>query len=93
MRPGALTGYFDADATMENCYYLSTTSPFGVADKLTDKVTEDDYEAIKVDTESEMKQIVTLLGEDYVSDYTEEVNQLNGGYPILKWQTETKNNQ
>ena len=39
-------------------------------------VTEDAYEAIKVDTESEMKQIATLLGEDYVSDYTEEANQL-----------------
>ena len=89
-RNGGLAGYFKEDSTMENCYWLSTVSPLGVAD-YPETVTEDAYEAIKVDTESEMKQIATLLGEDYVSDYTEEANQLNGGYPILKWQTE--NNQ
>lgn len=37
---------------------------------------------IEISTEDEMKNIADRLGSDYVQDE----NNINDGYPILKWQ-------
>ena len=82
-RNGGLTGYFDSDCVMENCYWLSTVSPVGVAD-CPGGAEEGNYEAIQIDKEEEMKNISSRLG----SDFKEDTNNINNGFPILAWQDE-----
>lgn len=62
--------------TYENCYWLSTSADIGVYN------ISDDQVLMKTSSEMKDKAFISALG----SEFAEDSNGINNGYPILKWQ-------
>lgn len=80
IRNGAITGYYDSNTTIKNTYWLETSSQSGIAEMSLSA--SQDYEVIAIETEEEMKNIADSLD----SEYKQDKNNINNGYPILNWQ-------
>lgn len=65
---------------VSNCYWLTGTADRGIGE--TSGVTDNTVSK----TESELKGLATTLGDKF----TQDTNNKNGGYPILKWQQQVK---
>ncbi len=70
---GGIVGVL-VSGTIENCYLLENTVNYG--NGITNQ------KGVKIMTDDEIKEISTILGEDFKED----TNNINSGYPILNWQ-------
>lgn len=77
-RNAGVAGYCQASSSIENSYWLTGVSLKGVGEAESTADISKVYEK----TMTEMKNSATLLG----SDFKEDTNNINNGYPILSWQ-------
>lgn len=84
-RNAGLSGYYGA--TYTNCYWLKSASTVGVCKGgINDAYTSDGI--IGCDTEAEIKtNALTILGTTY---YQADSNNVNRGYPLLKWESNVR---
>lgn len=74
----AVIGTTDAGVTIENCYYLTISEG-----------ATDDNEGVTAKSEEEMKSAEFLTALDNGQDkWMADQNNINSGYPVLKWQVE-----
>lgn len=85
---GGLLGNYSNVPTLINCYSSNTSYTYAVGggDIASCWATlENDWDGhIEVKTYEDMKKIASQLGDNWAED----TNNINNGYPILKWQVE-----
>jgi len=78
---GGIIGYNSYTGVIENSYNLSSTASSGIGkDRGTTDVTT-------VDSIEDMPTVLSVVGAAFKTD----TNNINGGYPILNWQSSTNN--
>ena len=70
-----------------NNYYLSGTASYGAYTSTTNQTFDDGAEKMLID---EMPSVISVINGD--NAFVEDTNNINNGYPILKWQAERENN-
>lgn len=72
--------------TFTNCFNLNTTSAYAVGHNTSPWGTLEDTwpDHIVTKTEADMKNLAGTLGDNWSND----INNINDGYPVLKWQLE-----
>ena len=68
---------------LENNYYLTGTASYGIFSTKSN----DNAEPLSAD---EMPSVISVINGD--NAFVEDTNNINNGYPILKWQAERENN-
>lgn len=79
---GAFMGYIYTSYNVTNCYYLE-----GVHENVVGFNYQANIDNIKAVSSDELKTLVTVLGEEFASK-----EDLNNGYPVLKWQVQSEEN-
>lgn len=75
-RIGAVIGALVQECT--NTYYLNNTELNGIGRKYNNNAVQ----PTKVETIDEMATVLEIMGDEFKED----TNNINNGYPILKWQ-------
>ncbi len=75
---GALTGW-TTNQTIENCKWLKGTADKGIANK---GASVNDTTLVMVENIADMPNVLDVIGDNFIEDS----KNINGGYPILKWQ-------
>ena len=82
---GIIDGYYGEkkDYVIQNNFYLQGSASYGVSFLQSDKGAEPL-------SQSEMSSVISVVNGD--NAFVEDTNNINNGYPILKWQAERENN-
>ena len=78
-----VSNYTKITSTVKNNYYLKTSAKYG----LSAYQLNDNAEPL---SEDEMPSVISVINGD--NAFVEDTNNINNGYPILKWQAERENN-
>lgn len=83
---GGVLANFNEQPILTNCYNLNTSSAYAVGASTGGWGTLDNTwtDHIVTKTEADMKALTGTLGENWEND----TNNINAGYPVLKWQLE-----
>ena len=69
--------------SLKNNYYLKGSASYGIYSKKSD-------EGASPLSQDEMPSVLSVINRD--NAFVEDTNNINNGYPILKWQAERENN-
>ena len=75
-----------------NNYYLSSTASWGIGEKYDGDVYSKVYsnDGAEPLSQDQMPSVISVINGD--NAFVEDTNNINNGYPILKWQAERENN-
>lgn len=76
---GAIVGLNNFDAEIENTYYLKDTYANGIGENWENETNVDTLEIDKIEN---MPAMLEIIG----TEFKEDENNINKGYPVLKWQ-------
>ena len=82
--PGSIYYYNNSYFYPTNCAFLIGSAPIAIG-RPAYNPTNESYK-IKALSAEEMPDVLNIIGSSY---FTEDTNNINNGYPILKWQVET----
>ncbi len=78
-----INNYNEITLTVEKNYYLSDSAPYGLY------AYKENYGAEPLSAD-EMPSVISVINGE--NAFAEDTNNINNGYPILKWQAERENN-
>lgn len=81
--PGSIYYYNNSYFYPTNCAFLIGSAPIAIG-RPAYNPTNESYK-IKALSAEEMPDVLNIIGSSY---FTEDTNNINNGYPILKWQVE-----